>query len=69
MHDQTAIKTEGIEELLRRHNDVHAKVDAGYQGLAKAFPGPGPCTATQAGQGRATRGTGRLAAGAQAAVV
>ena len=29
MHDQTAIKTEGIEELLRRHDDVHAKVDAG----------------------------------------
>jgi hypothetical protein len=29
----------GIEELLRQHDDVHAKVDAGYQGLAKAFPG------------------------------
>ena len=39
MHDQTAIKTEGIEELLRRHDDVHAKVDAGYRGLAKAFGG------------------------------
>jgi DDE superfamily endonuclease len=37
MHDQTAIKTEGIEDLLRRHHDVHAKVDAGYRGLAKAF--------------------------------
>jgi hypothetical protein len=39
MHDQTAIKTEGIEDLLRRHHDVHAKVDAGYRGLAKAFAG------------------------------
>ena len=39
MHDQTAIKTEGIEDLLRRHHDIHAKVDAGYRGLAKAFPG------------------------------
>ncbi len=39
MHDQTAIKTEGIEDLLRRHHDVHAKVDAGYRGLAKAFGG------------------------------
>lgn len=39
MHDQTAIKTEGIEELLRRHDDVHAKVDAGYRGLVKAFAG------------------------------
>jgi hypothetical protein len=39
MHDQTAIKTEGTEELLRRHHDVHATVDAGYRGLAKAFAG------------------------------
>ena len=38
MHDQTAIKTEGIQDLLRRHNDVHTEVDAGYRGLAKAFP-------------------------------
>jgi hypothetical protein len=37
MHDQTAIKTEGIEELLRRHDAVHATVDAGYRGLAKAL--------------------------------
>ncbi len=46
MHDQTAVKTEGIEDLLRRHDDVHATVDAGYRGLAKAFPdqvcGPPP---------------------------
>jgi hypothetical protein len=39
MHDQTAVKTEGIEELFRRHPDVRAKVDAGYRGLAKAFGG------------------------------
>jgi hypothetical protein len=39
MHDQTAIRTEGIEDLLRQHDDVHATVDAGYQGLAKAFAG------------------------------
>src|SRR6266700_2843083 len=39
MHDQTAIKTEGIEDLLRRHHDVHATVYAGYRGLAKAFGG------------------------------
>ncbi len=38
MHDQTAVKTEGIEELLRRHPTVTAMVDSGYQGLAKAFP-------------------------------
>jgi len=38
MHDQTAVKTDGIEDLLTQHPDVRAKVDDGYRGLAKAFP-------------------------------
>jgi hypothetical protein len=38
MHDQTAVKTEGIEELLRQHPTVKLTVDEGYRGLAKAFP-------------------------------
>jgi hypothetical protein len=38
MHDVTALRTEGIEELLRRHPDVQAEVDAGYRGLARDFP-------------------------------
>jgi hypothetical protein len=38
MHDQTAVKTEGIEDLLGQHPTVTAMVDSGYQGLAKAFP-------------------------------
>jgi hypothetical protein len=37
MHDQTAIKTEGIGELFCQHQTVTATVDSGYQGLAKAF--------------------------------
>ena len=37
MHDQTAVKTEGIEDLLGQHPAVTAMVDSGYQGLAKAF--------------------------------
>jgi hypothetical protein len=37
MHDQTAVKTEGIEDLLGQHPAVTATVDSGYQGLAKAF--------------------------------
>jgi hypothetical protein len=37
LHDQTAVKTEGIEDLLRQHPTVTAIVDSGYQGLAKAF--------------------------------
>jgi hypothetical protein len=39
MHDVTAVRTEGIEDLLRRHPDVAAEVDTGYQGLARDFPG------------------------------
>ncbi|MGW1848916.1 transposase family protein, partial [Streptomyces sp. NPDC001966] len=38
MHDQTAVRTEGIAEQFRLHPDVRAEVDSGYQGLAKEFP-------------------------------
>jgi DDE superfamily endonuclease/Helix-turn-helix of DDE superfamily endonuclease len=38
MHDATALRTEGIEDLLRQHPQVRALVDAGYQGLARDFP-------------------------------
>jgi hypothetical protein len=37
-HDQTAVKTEGIEDLLRQHPTVNVVVDVGYRGLANAFP-------------------------------
>lgn len=39
MHDQTAVKTEGIADLFTHFSQVNAKVDAGYRGLAKDFPG------------------------------
>jgi hypothetical protein len=39
MHDITALRTEGIEDLLRRHPGVSAQVDTGYQALARDFPG------------------------------
>ena len=38
MHDQTAVRTEGIADLLTRYPQVKAKVDAGYRGLARQFP-------------------------------
>ncbi len=38
MHDVTALRTDGIEDLLRRYPEVGAEVDAGYQGLARDFP-------------------------------
>jgi DDE superfamily endonuclease len=39
MHDVTALRTEGIEDLLRAHPDVSAEADSGCQGLARDFPG------------------------------
>jgi DDE superfamily endonuclease len=39
MHDVTALRTEGIEDLLRQYPSVTADVDSGYQGLARDFPG------------------------------
>jgi hypothetical protein len=39
MHDQTAVRTEGIADLFTQFPAVKAKVDAGYRGLAKEFPG------------------------------
>ena len=39
MHDVTAARTEGIEDLLRQCPEVTAEVDSGYQGLARDFPG------------------------------
>ncbi|WP_407696928.1 transposase family protein [Streptomyces dysideae] len=40
MHDQTAVRTEGIAEQFRLHPDVKAEVDEGYRGLE--FPGHQP---------------------------
>ena len=37
MHDQTAVRTEGIADLFRQYPQVKAKVDAGYRGLAREF--------------------------------
>jgi hypothetical protein len=38
MHDQTAVRTDGIADLFTQFPEVRAKVDAGYRGLAKEFP-------------------------------
>jgi hypothetical protein len=38
MHDQTALRTEGIAEQFQTRPTVKARVDSGYQGLAKEFP-------------------------------
>jgi hypothetical protein len=38
MHDQTAVKTEGIDALLARHPQVRCEMDSGYQGLRRDHP-------------------------------
>jgi hypothetical protein len=38
MHDVTALRTEGIEDLLRQYPTVRVRVDSGYLGLARDFP-------------------------------
>lgn len=39
MHDQAALRTEGIAECFRQFPNVQAEVDEGYRGLANEFPG------------------------------
>src|SRR6185436_11092505 len=39
MHDQTAVRTEGIDDLLDAYPEVEILVDSGYSGLAKRHPG------------------------------
>ena len=69
MHDVTAVRTEGIEDLLRRHPDVNAEVDTGYQGLARDFPGPDQCPTEETRQERRTRRHRPLGTAAASAVL
>jgi hypothetical protein len=57
MHDVTALRTDGIEDLLRRHPDVQApEADAGYQGPGPRLPRPGQRPAEETRQERPARG-------------
>jgi hypothetical protein len=38
MHDQTALQTDGVDDLLARFPGVQAEVDAGYRGLRCDHP-------------------------------
>jgi hypothetical protein len=38
VHDQTAVRTEGIAEQFHRHPGVKSEADDGYRGLANEFP-------------------------------
>jgi hypothetical protein len=38
MHDQTALQTDGIDDLLDQFPDLEAEMDAGYRGLRRDHP-------------------------------
>ena len=38
MHDQTALRTDGIDDLLEPFPEVQAEMDAGYRGLHRDHP-------------------------------
>jgi len=59
MHDATAPRTEGIEDLLRRCPRVRAEVDAGHQGLARDFPGQASAPPKKPGKDAAPEDTAR----------
>jgi DDE superfamily endonuclease/Helix-turn-helix of DDE superfamily endonuclease len=61
MHDQTAVKTEGIADLLAQHPTVKVRVDEGYRDWPPRSPSSPPP--------RPGRGGGRLAAGPHPAVL
>jgi hypothetical protein len=48
MHDQTAVKTEGIDDLLNAYPDVKFLVDSGYRGWPATTPRPGESNPTSA---------------------
>ncbi|MGW2255439.1 transposase family protein [Kitasatospora sp. NPDC001660] len=64
MHDQTALRTEGIAEQFRQYPQVKAEVDSGYQGLAK-----GQRPSEEASRERLRRRQSRLARDAAPPVV
>jgi DDE superfamily endonuclease/Helix-turn-helix of DDE superfamily endonuclease len=59
MHDVTAVRTEGIEDLLRAHPEVGAEVDTGYRGLARDFPGQVSAPPKKPGKNAAPDATAR----------
>ena len=67
MHDQTAVRTEGIADLFEQFPEVKAKVRVPGPGQGVSRPGPGP--AAQAEEGRDAGGSRRLGRGAPPAVI
>src|SRR5215469_14892868 len=56
---QPALRTEGIEDLLRQYPDVAAEVDSGYQGLSRDFPAQVSAPPSKPGKNAAAGETAR----------
>ncbi|MGH3162196.1 MAG: hypothetical protein ACRDUT_02305 [Mycobacterium sp.] len=63
MQDQTALQTDGIDDLLEQFPRVGCEMDAGYRGLCRDHPRPGRRPAGEARPGRGPGGDGSLGAG------
>jgi hypothetical protein len=70
MHDQTALRTEGIDDLLGQFPDVAGEFDSGYRGLRNDHPEqvnvPPKKPAKDAGQRRTPRRVRRMGAARRA---
>ena len=63
MHDQTALRTDGIDHLLEQFPDVRAEMDAGVPGPAPRSPRSGERATEETSQRRRPRGDSSLGAG------
>jgi hypothetical protein len=68
-HDQTALQTDGIDDLPGQFPDVQAEMDAGYRGPAPRPPWPGQRPAEETSQRRRPRGDRSLGAGTPRAIL
>ena len=63
MHDQTALQTDGIDDLLEQFPDVGCEMDAGYGGLHRDHPGQVSVPPKKPGKDAAPEVIGGLGAG------
>jgi len=58
MHDQTALQTDGIDDLLEQFPGAQAEMDAGYRGLHRDHPDQVSVPPSKPGKGAAGGGPG-----------
>ena len=60
MHDQTALRTDGIDHLLEQFPDAQAEMDTGYRGLHRDHPAEVERAAKEPARRRPPRGDSGL---------